>query len=87
VDFYRENGPSVVAAISLVHPSNSFKLDGFLALLVGQCVPHDRPYPLSPREREFWRQRRETLRKEALTQGMTAEEVIAVLRRPGLKWS
>jgi tryptophan halogenase len=86
VEFYRENGPSVVAAISLVHPSNSFKLDGFLALLLGQCVPHSRPHRPSAAEREFWRQRREALRRDACSMGMTAEEVIAVLRRPGLKW-
>src|SRR5690606_35057058 len=28
VEFYRENGPSVVAGVALVHPTNSFKIDG-----------------------------------------------------------
>ncbi len=86
VEFYRENGPSVVAGTTLVHPANSFKMDGFLALLVGQQVPHQKMYDAPPAEREFWRERRAKLAQEALTQGMTSEEALAALRRPGLKW-
>jgi tryptophan halogenase len=86
VDFYRENGPSVVAGVALVHPSNSFKMDGFLALLVGQQVPYDKVYEIPPAEREFWKQRRARLAMEARTQGMTSEEAIKALRTPGLKW-
>ncbi|HRI16555.1 MAG TPA: FAD-dependent oxidoreductase [Verrucomicrobiota bacterium] len=85
VEFYRENGPSVVAGIALVHPSNSFRMDGFIALLVGQQVPHLRPYDAPPAEREFWRKRRQQLAAEA-QQGMTSEEAIAALRRPGVQW-
>jgi tryptophan halogenase len=87
VDFYRENGPSVVAGISLVHPSNAFRLDGFLALLVGQGVPHQKPHHPPAAEREYWRQRRQRLAEEARTQGMTSEEALAALRRPGLQWA
>ena len=52
VDFYKENGPSVVAGAQLLHQSNSFGMDGYLALLVGQDVPHARPYtPTAPEQK------------------------------------
>jgi hypothetical protein len=49
VDFYRENGPSVVAGAHL-HPSDSLRMDGYLALLIGQNVPHAKPTRLRQRE-------------------------------------
>lgn len=85
VEFYQENGPSVVAGIALVHPSNSFRMDGFIALLAGQQVPHSRPHEAAPAEREFWRRHRAQLAAEARA-GMTSEEALAALRSPGLKW-
>ena len=55
VDFYRENGPSVVAGAQLLHPSNSFGMDGYLALLVGQNVPHQKPYQPAAAEAQIWK--------------------------------
>lgn len=85
VDFYRENGPSVVAAAALLHPSNSFGMDGYLAMLVGQNVPHGKPWNAPPMEREFWRQRCQKLAAYAQT-GMTVKEALMALRSPNLKW-
>lgn len=86
VDWYRENGPSVLAGAILVHPSNSFRLDGFLALLVGQNVPHQKPYDPPPREREIWRQHCQTLAAEA-ARGMDVKEALRAIRAPGLQWA
>ena len=85
VDFYRENGPSVVAGAALLHPSNSFGMDGYLAMLVGQNVPHGKPWNAPPMEREFWRQRCQKLAAYAQT-GMTVKEALMALRSPNLKW-
>lgn len=85
VDFYRENGPSVVAGAALVHSSNSFGMDGYLAMLVGQAVPHGKPYLTPPNEAEFWRKRAEGLAAEARG-GMGVVEALNALRQPGLKW-
>ncbi len=85
VDFYRENGPSVVAGPALLHPSNSFGMDGYLAMLVGQNVPHGKPWNASATEREFWRQRSRKLAAYAQT-GMTVKEALIALRSPNLKW-
>ncbi len=85
-DFYRENGPSVVAAAALLHPSNSFGLDGYLAMLVGQNVPHGKPWNTPSREKDFWRQRSLKLADDA-KQGMGVKESLAAIRSPHLKWS
>ena len=86
VDWYRENGPSVLAGVALVHPSNSFRMDGYLALLAGQKVPHNRPYHPPPTERNFWRQHCRNLAAEA-QRGLDVKEALQAIRSPGLKWS
>src|SRR5438552_898767 len=86
VDWYRENGPSVLAGVALVHPSNSFRMDGYLALLAGQKVPHNRPYHPPPAERNFWRQHCRNLAAEA-QRGLDVKEALQAIRSPGLKWS
>jgi len=86
VEWYQENGPSVLAGVALVHSSNSFRMDGFLALLVGQDVPYQKRYEPTPAEREFWRKYRNELVVEA-KRGMTSEEVLKILHTPGLAWS
>ncbi len=85
VEWYQENGPSVLAGNVLVHSSNSFRMDGFLALLVGQNVPYRKLYEPTPAEQEFWRRYRQQLLAEAQV-GMNSEEVLHALRTPGLKW-
>jgi tryptophan halogenase len=86
VDWYQENGPSTMPGIVLVHPTNSFRLDGFIALLVGQKVPYKTMYNPTPAEQEFWRNHRAQLAVEA-QYGMTSEEALYALRTPGLKWA
>ena len=85
VEWYQENGPSVLAGNVLVHSSNSFRMDGFLALLVGQNVPYQRVHQPSSAEQDFWRRYRREL-AEAAKVGMSSEEVLRTLRMPGLKW-
>lgn len=86
VEWYQENGPSVLAGVALVHPSNSFRMDGFLALLVGQNVPYQKRHLPTAAEQDFWRKYRAELAVEA-KRGMTSEEVLKILHTPGLAWS
>jgi tryptophan halogenase len=85
VEFYRENGPSVVAGTALVHPSNSFGMDGYLAMLVGQAVPHEKPYLPTQSEAAFWQKRSDELAAEA-RKGMGVLEALKAIRQPGLQW-
>lgn len=85
VEFYRENGPSVVAGSALVHPANSFGMDGYLAMLVGQAVPHGKPYLPTPAEAAFWQKRSDGLATEART-GLGVLDALKAIRQPGLQW-
>jgi tryptophan halogenase len=82
VEFYRENGPSALLTGILLHPTNSFGLEGYLALLVGQKVPHEKPYHASPAEQKAWRDRCANLGKQA-EHAMSVRECLEALRRAG----
>jgi tryptophan 7-halogenase len=86
VEFYKENGPSVVAGAQLLHPSNSFGMDGYLALLVGQDVPHGKPFTPPPAEQKTWRDRCMTWELEA-RRAMDVKQCLQAIRQPGMKWS
>jgi hypothetical protein len=61
-------------------------MDGYLALLVGQGVPHSKPYTPTPAEQEFVLKRCAQLTSEA-RQGMTVREALAALRSPNVRWA
>jgi tryptophan halogenase len=86
IEYYQENGPSVLADVALVHPSNSFRLDGFLAMLVGQNVPHQKPYTPPAAEHNFLHQHRQRLAAEARN-GMDVKQALQAIRSPNLKWA
>lgn len=80
VDFYRENGPSVVAGAQLLHPSNSFGMDGYLAMLVGQDVPHGKPHQPTANEEKFWRNRLALWAAEA-ERGLDVKQCLNAIRK------
>jgi tryptophan halogenase len=86
VDFYRENGPSVVAGAQLLHDSNSFGMEGYLAMMLGQNVPHAKPHAASPAEQKLWRDKCQMWAAEA-KRGLDVKECLAVIRSGRIKWS
>jgi len=56
VEFYRENGPSVLWRNILFEETDprEFGMEGYLAMLVGQCVPYQSVYQPSERDRQNW---------------------------------
>jgi len=85
IEYYRDNGPSVLAAPLLLHPSNSFQMDGYLALLCGQRVPHARPYEPTAQEQKFWRERDAALVQDAAV-AYSVKGALEAIRRPTWKW-
>ena len=85
VQFYKENGPSVVAGAQLLHASNSFGMDGYLALLVGQGVPHQKPYQPSAGEAQVWRNKCAGWMNEA-KRGLDVKQCLQAIRRGAPKW-
>ncbi|MGE3309950.1 MAG: FAD-dependent oxidoreductase [Limisphaerales bacterium] len=85
VDFYRENGPSVVAGAQLLHSSNSFGMDGYLALLLGQGVPHGKPYSVPAGEAKSWSARVASWEGTA-ARGLDVRQCLAAVRKSGATW-
>lgn len=82
VKFYQENGPSLRAASLLLRPNYPFGLDGYLALLLGQQVPHDKAYRPSAAEQHGWRKRVTQFETQA-QRALTVSESLAALRCAG----
>lgn len=87
VDFYRENGPSFLSGNILVDGYNSFGIDGYLAMLVGQNVPHNKRYTPDASEKQFLKTYREGLSMEAQSQGMGVQDALNAIRDPNAKWA
>jgi tryptophan halogenase len=85
VEYYRENGPSTLGSPFLLRATNSFGIDGYLALLCGQQVPHQRPYNPTPPEAKAWEARTKLLAAEA-QRGFGVKEALAAIRGPKWKW-
>jgi tryptophan halogenase len=86
VDYYRENGPSALARTLVLNPNNPYGLEGYLAMLVGQRVPHARPYVPSTPERKLWLQYRDEFLLAA-KRGFDVKQTLEAIRRPGWSWS
>ena len=85
VDFYRENGPSVLAAQRFIHPSNTFGIEGYLTLLIGQGVPHAKRWEPRPGEAgtlDRYRRSWET----AAAGGFGVKEALGVFRSGKMRW-
>ncbi len=85
IDFYRENGPSTYFRHSLLDANNMFELEGYLALLVGQGVPHAGRYAPTAEEQRLWEGARERHRRLA-ENGVSAREALDVVLSPECRW-
>ena len=82
VEWYRENGPSVLVKDIIMPEFNSFGLEGYLTMLVGMKVPHLRMYPIPDAELKAWRNRRDAY-GVAARKGIDVRECLASLRKSG----
>jgi tryptophan halogenase len=85
VDFFRENGPSVVWRTTLLDASDQFGMEGYLSLLVGQQVPYEAPYRPSARDLATWQTIREAIRVKVQA-AFTVREALAAIHTPGWQW-
>jgi tryptophan 7-halogenase len=85
VDFYEENGPTAIHEVELLRPSSIFGMEGYLAMLVGQKVPHRPRHQPSAGEWERW-QRHRTECAGVAQNGFGVSEVLPLIRSPQWKW-
>jgi hypothetical protein len=60
-------------------------MDGYLALLLGQDVPHEKPFTPPAKEAQLWRDRCNTWAMEA-RRALDVRQCLEAIRRPGMKW-
>jgi tryptophan 7-halogenase len=82
IQFYKENGPSILAENALFDPANTFGIDGFLTHLVHMQVPHGKPHEPLPAERKLWKEKLAALASHARS-GFTVKELLALIRQQG----
>ena len=84
VRFYQENGPSAIADAVLFDPNNSFGLEGYLAMLVGQGVEHAKPWVAPEGERRVWEERLKHYGDHA-ARGYTVQACLELIREGKVK--
>ncbi len=85
VEYYRENGPSTLGKFFLLGPTNSFQVDGYLALLCGQKLPHGHPHTPSAKEAGVWKARVAALGSDAAG-ALSVKQALEAIRSPKWKW-
>ena len=85
VDFFRENGPSVLAANALPGGRAIYGLDGHFAMLTGQRVPWARMPSHSQAEQATWQRYAEHF-KALSANSLDVKETLAALRAPDWRW-
>ncbi len=85
VEFYKENGPMVIGNDYLIRNTNSFGLEGYYAMLLGQEVPFKRSAENSAAETERWNNHLSKLAERAKS-GISIKKALAIVRKSGWNW-
>ena len=85
VEFYKENGPSTSCRDYLIDSTNSFGLEGYFAMLVGQDVPYTNRMELPSKEIAFWKKHTSFLLEKARG-GIGVLDSLHEVRKPSWKW-
>lgn len=86
VDYYQENGPSVLAGPVLMNPNSPFGIEGYYTMLVGMQVPHARPHTPPAPEKSRWENHRRRHQHAANT-GLDVKQALALVRSPRWRWA
>ncbi len=86
VEYYQENGPSVLAQSVLMNPNSPFGIEGYYTMLTGMQVPHARPYTPPPAELARWENHRRRNQHAAGT-ALDVRQALAVVRSAKWRWA
>ncbi len=87
VEFYKENGPSVLWRRILFDETDGreFGMEGYLAMLVGMCVPHEAKFKPTDQERKTWATIQQAVRNKVAT-AYSVPEALALIRSAHWRW-
>jgi tryptophan halogenase len=86
LEYYRENGPSVLWQSTLLRPNDSFEMEGYMSMLVGMQVPCKSSYCPSDQDKAIWNQIRGIYQSQAMA-GFSASDAMAIVRSPQWQWA
>jgi tryptophan halogenase len=81
VEYFRDNGPSVLWRHTLIRGYDVFGFEGWLTLMIGMAVPYRQTHTPSERDWAQWRAIQQASRAEAAN-GLTVKEAVAMVRSP-----
>ncbi len=84
VEYFQENGPSVLWRTTLFDPKDQFGAEGYLSLLVGQQVPY-RADPLTAEEVANWERIRKQIRASS-ERAISVPQALALIRSSAFMW-
>jgi tryptophan halogenase len=85
VEYYRDNGPSVLARATLLEQGDQFNMEGYLSMLVGQQVPHSSKFTPDERERVAWQKIRQSVYNQA-ARAYSVAEALSLIRSANWVW-
>jgi tryptophan halogenase len=83
---YRRLGPSPEVVRALPHRPNVYGIEGYLAMLVGMKVPHEKPHIPTAAERETWERHQRAMRVK-MAAAVSSEQLLAAIRSPHWQWA
>jgi tryptophan halogenase len=81
VEYFRDNGPSVLWRHTLIRGYDVFGFEGWLTLMIGMAVPYRQTHAPSERDWAQWRAIQQANRAEAAN-GLTVKEAVEMVRSP-----
>lgn len=85
VSYYQACGPSLLWANEAMGADDPFSWEGYLAMLVGQKVPHRNSYKPDEQEMGRWQKFMGGLNQSA-SQALTMSEALSMIRSPNWEW-
>jgi tryptophan halogenase len=85
VEYYQQNGPSLLWQPTLFDDFDQFKMGGYASMLVGMKVPYQQTHTPTAAELRIWENKRKRF-KEMATRAMTVKEALDVIRAPSWRW-
>ena len=84
-DFYREHGPTSIHSHVLLPHTSTFGFEGYLAMLVGNRVPHATPHTADAAELAALASHRAANAARA-EKALTVAQTLAAIRSPAWRW-
>ncbi len=86
LEYYEENGPTGFGRYLLRTHENSWGIEGYLVMLVGNRVPYRARHRATAAEHEAWNRHRTRFSTTARN-GMNVREALACIRNPNWHWN